>query len=156
MTKWTTLLQENDFIGVKQYLKEGADVNAHNDHDESVLALAIKSKCDDDIINLLIERGADTEDFDNEGVGIFDYAITYNNIMLVRKMIDNGYNVNHTSRRSRFTPLMGAVCYGRGEIAALLLEHGADKNAQDVHGFTAMDFARKMRKQSMLQRLEKS
>ena len=135
MTKWIGLLQEDDYIGVKQYLKEGADVNDHNENDESVLAYAIKCKCDDDLIDLLIENGADTDDFDHEGVSVFDYAITYNNIPLVKKMIADGIDVNHTNRKSRFTPLMAAVCYGRGEIVSMLLEHGADKNTMDTTKF---------------------
>ena len=154
MTKWIDLLQNDDYIGVKQYLKQNADVNDHNESDESVLALAIKYKCDDELIDLLITNGADTDDFDSEGVSVFDYAITYNNISLVQKMITEGTDVNRTNRRSKFTPLMAAVCYGRGELVSLLLEHGADKNAKDSKGFTAIDLARKMRKQSMLEMLD--
>ncbi|MEA3373881.1 MAG: ankyrin repeat domain-containing protein [Campylobacterota bacterium] len=154
MTKWITLLQNNDYIGVKQHIKEGADINDHNENDESVLALAIKYKCDDELIDLLIDNGADLEDFDNEGVSIFDYAITYNNIPLVQKMIADGTDVNQTSRRSRFTPLMAAVCYGRVELVSILLANGADKNAMDAQGFTAVSFAEKMRKQSMLKMLD--
>lgn len=153
MTKWVELLEEDDFIGVKQYLKEGADVNDHNDHEESVLALAIKSRCDSDLIDLLIENGADLDDFDEEGVSIFDYAITYNAISLVKRMLASGVDVNRTQRRSGFTPLMCAVCYGRSEIATLLLEQGADKDAVDAKGFAARDFARKMRKKRMLELL---
>ncbi len=154
MTKWIGLLQNNDYIGVKQYLRADADVNGHNENDESVLALAIKYKCDDDLIALLITKGADTDDFDSEGVSIFDYAVTYNNVSLVQKMITEGIDVSRTNRKSRFTPLMAAVCYGREELVILLLKHGADINAIDSKGFTAIDFARKMRKYSMLEMLD--
>ena len=149
MTKWVSLLQDNDYLGIKQLIKKGADINDHNESEESVLAFAIKSKCDDEIIDLLIENGAETEDFDNEGVSIFDYAIAYNNLAFVRKMLGEGVDVNLTHRRSGFTPLMCAVCYGRSEIAVLLLEHGAKKDTVDSKGFSAADFARKMRKKNM-------
>lgn len=156
MTKWINLLQDDDFLGVKTYLAEGADVNEHNENEESVLALALKYKCDSDLIDLLIENSADLYDFDNEGVSIFDYAITYNYSGLVRRMIEEGVDINSTQRRSGFTPLMCAVCYGRKEIATLLLEKGAERSAVDAKGFSAFDFARKMRKKAMLKLLDET
>lgn len=155
MNQWTTLLQNNDYLGAKKLLSGNADVNSHNEHEESVLALAIKYRCDDELIALLIEHGADIHDFDEEGVSIFDYAITYNNLPMVERLIEDGIDVNQTRRRSGFTPLMNAVCYGRKEIATLLINHGADKQAKDAQGFNAMDFARKMHKKSMLELLKR-
>ncbi len=151
MTKWIGLLQNNDFIGVKQYLRDSADVNDHNENEESVLALALKYKCDTELIDLLIESGAELDDFDDEGVSIFDYAITYGAIDLVTKMVVSGIDINRTQRRSGFTPLMCAVCYGRKDIVLLLLEKGADKDIIDAKGFSVVDFARKMRKKQMME-----
>ncbi len=153
MNRWTELLQANDYLGIKKHIKEGGDVNDHNDAEESVLAMAIKYKCDKEIIDLLIEKGADTDDFDDEGVSIFDYAITYNNVELAKALIESGRDVNLTRRRSGFTPLMAAVCYGRGEILELLLQNGADISAVDSKGLSAADFARKMHKKKILERL---
>ncbi len=99
---------------------------------------------------LLVESGADIYDFDEEGVSIFDMAVTYNNIEMVKYLISKGNDVNATTRRSRFTPLMAAACYGRLEIAKLLLEHGADKDAVDAKGISVIDFARKTNKKSIL------
>ncbi|MCW8839017.1 MAG: ankyrin repeat domain-containing protein [Thiovulaceae bacterium] len=150
MNKWIELLKNNDYIGVKQYIKSGAYINEENEMGESVLASAIRNHCDEDLIKLLIDKGADIYDFDNEGVSIFDMAITYNNINLVEYIIEDGIDVNKTNRKSGFTPLMCAACYGRVEITSLLLKHGADKNSLDTRGFSALDFARKMNKKSIL------
>ena len=97
------------------------------------------------------ENGADIFDTDDEGVSVFDIAITYDNIEMVTYMIEQGKNVNDTTRKSGFTALMGAACYGRVEIVKILLENGADKNARDLKGFSAIDFARKMNKKSILE-----
>ncbi len=153
MEKWIALLTDNNLIGLKHYLKEGANVNECDEHEESVLALALKLHCDDEIIDLLIQAGADLFEINDEGVSIFDYAITYNNPRLFQHLIDEGIDINHTSRRSRFTPLMGTVCYARYEMAKTLLANGANKEARDSQGFTAEDFARKMRKTKMLELL---
>jgi len=154
MNTWIEYLKNNDYLAVKKYIKDGADVNDSNENEESVLAMALRYKCDIDLIMLLIDKGADVNDFDEEGVGIFDMAVTYNNIEMVKYFISNGVNVNITKRRSGFTPLMAAACYGRVEIAKLLIQNGADKDAVDTKGISATDFARKMNKKSILALLD--
>ena len=155
MNKWIELLKKNDFIGVKKYIKDGADLNdASSENGESVLAFALRSMCDMELIMLLIESGADIYDFDEEGVSIFEMAVTYDNIEMVKYLIEDGKDVNQTNRRSRFTPLMAAACYGRLDIAKLLIENGADKDAVDTKGISVTDFARKMNKKSILKLLE--
>ena len=149
MTKWIELFERNDYLGVKKYLKEGGDLGEENDGGESVLMQAIRKRCDDEIIDLLLEHGADLYDFDNEGVSVFDFAVMYNNAKLVDLLLERGFDVNATHRRSRFTPLMGAVCYGRAEMVQKILAAGADKNAVDNYGMSASDYARKMHKKSM-------
>jgi len=150
MNKWLEILRNNDFIGAKQYIKKNADLNSETESGESVLATAIRHHCDEDLIQLLIDSGADIYDFDDEGVSIFDMAITYGNLDLVNYIIDKGIDVNATRRRSGFTPLMCASCYGRVDIVEVLLKHGADKEALESKGFNATDFARKMNKKSVL------
>jgi len=154
MNKWLELLKNNDYLGIKKYIKSGADLQESNEAGESVLACALREACDEDILELLIESGADIFDFDDEGVSIFDMAITYDNIWMVKYLLDKGLDVNKTHRRSGFTALMAAACYGRVELAKLLLEKGANQQAKDVKGFTAIDFARKMNKKSVLELLD--
>ena len=139
---------------VKKYIKDGADVNDANDTGESVLAYAIRCRCDNELLMMLIDNGADIYDFDNEGVSIFDMSITYDNIEMVKYIIDKGIDVNSTHRRSKFTPLMAAASYGRVSIVKLLIDNGAKKDLLDIKGFSAIDFARKMNKKSVLEVLE--
>jgi len=87
-------------------------------------------------------------------VSILDMAITYDNLEMVNYLISKGVNVNQTNRRSGFTSLMAAACYGRVEIAKVLLENGVDQEAVDLKGFRAADFARKMNKKSILKLLD--
>ena len=154
MNKWLELLKNNDYLGIKKYIKDGADVNDENESGESVLACGIRSLCDVELLMLLIDNKADIFYFDNEGVSVFDMAITYNNIDMVHYILEQGIDVNKTNRRSGFTSLMAAACYGRVEIAKMLLSKGANQNTTDVKGFTAIDFARKMNKKSVLELLD--
>jgi ankyrin repeat protein len=101
-----------------------------------------------------MENGADLYHTDNEGVSVFDVAVTYNNLFLIEKLITDGFDVNTPTRRSGFTPLMGAVCYGRIEVIQKLLDMGVNVSARDTQGLSAIDFARKMHKKSILALLE--
>lgn len=150
MNTWLELLQNDDYLGIKKYIKSGGDLSETNESGESVLACALRAQCSHETIMLLIQSGADIFDFDHEGVSIFDMAITYDNIEMVQYLIEQGKDVNKTTRRSGFTALMGAACYGRVEIAKILLENRADQYVKDLKGFSAMDFARKMNKKSIL------
>ena len=154
MNKWLELLKNDDYLGIKKYIKSGGDLSETNEAGESVLACALRAQCDMETLMLLIESGADIFDFDDEGVSVFDMAVTYDNKEMVRYLIEQGKDVNETTRKSRFTALMAAACYGRIEIAKILLEHGADQEAKDSKGFTAVDFARKMNKKSILELFE--
>jgi len=154
MNKWLELLRNDDYMGIKKYLKEGADLQDTNETGESVLACAMRERCDFDTVILLVESGADIQDFDEEGVSVFDMAITYDNVEMVKYLIGQGIDVNATTRRSGFTALMAAACYGRSEITKLLLESGVDQYARDSKGFRAVDFARKMNKKSVLALLD--
>lgn len=154
MQKWIDALKNNSTEQVKHLIESGEDVNAENESGESVLAYALRSHCDFSLLMFLVENGADIYDFDNEGVSIFEMAITYNNIQMVKYFLDKSIDVNSTKRKSGFTPLMCASSYGRNSIVELLLKNGADKEVKDRKGFTAIDFARKMNKRSILRLLD--
>lgn len=154
MEKWINLLKENDYLGIKQYLKNGGNPNESEENGESVLCFALRYHCDTDVFDLLIDQGANLHHTDNEGVSVFDVAVTYNNLFIIEKLITDGFDVNTPTRRSGFTPLMGAVCYGRLEIIQKLLDMGVDVKARDGHGLSAIDFARKMHKKSILALLQ--
>jgi uncharacterized protein len=154
MEQWIELLKANDYLGIKKYLKNGGNPNAVEENGESVLCFALRYHCDSDSLDLLIESGADLHHVDHEGVSVFDVAVTYNHIPIIERLIDSGFDVNQPTRRSGFTPLMGAVCYGRIEVIQKLLEKGVDVTRRDNHGLSALDFARKMHKKSILTLLE--
>lgn len=154
MTKWLSILQNNDYMAAKQHIKAGGNLNAKTESGESVLAYALKSRVDQDMLELLIESGADIFYHDDEGVSILDFAVTYNNMFMIERLLQKGKDVNEVTRKSGFTPLMAAVCYGRYEIFKVLLDAGADIHAVERKGMTALDFAKKMRKTSMIKRLQ--
>jgi uncharacterized protein len=153
MSNWTALLQSDDYLGVKKQIRNGADLNAKGEGGEPLLSQALRLRCSEELIALLVESGADLLEADDEGVSVFETAVTYDNIAVVKRIIDAGIDVNETRRSSGFTPLMAAICYNRQAIAALLLEHGADGTRRDGRGLNAADYARKTHRKQMLELL---
>jgi len=151
---WLELLKNDNYLGIKKYIQNGADISQTNESGESVLACALRAGCSKEALMLLIENGADIFHCDEEGVSVFDMAITYDNKEMVNYLIEHGKDVNEITRKSGFSALMGAACYGRVTITKVLLKNGADQNIKDSKGFTAVDFARKMNKKSILELLE--
>lgn len=153
MANWTTLLNSDDYLGVKKHIKNGADVNETNEAGESVLMQALHQRCSDELLELLIENGADLYAVDHEGVSVFESAITYNNLRMAERIIQEGIDVNVTKRASGFTPLMAAICYNRFDIVELLLRHGADPKATDRLGLDCVAYAKKTHRKKMLELL---
>ena len=90
MKQWIELLKANDYLGVKKYLKNGANPNESEENGESVLCFAWRYHCDQELIELLIDSGADIFAVDHEGVSVFDVAVTYNNLALIARLITKG------------------------------------------------------------------
>ncbi|PCG20424.1 ankyrin repeat domain-containing protein [Brachyspira sp. G79] len=99
------------------------------------------------IAELLIEKGADIEAKDNDGINALVYASTYNNEEMVKFLLEKGADANtvceieneHTDISS--TPLMNAAYRGNTNIINMLLENGADINYTTDYGMTALMMA---------------
>jgi len=66
-------------------------------------------------------------------------AIMKGDLATVKKFIEYGADVNEVS--NGLTPLMFAARYNKVDIIKFLLENGADKNAKDGRGNSALKYA---------------
>ena len=130
----------------KRLLEEGGDANATDEEGRPALLLAIRNRASKEMVELLLDNGADLNWTTEEGVGLLDEAVERNRIDLAELFIDRGIDPAETKRQSGMTALMLAVCFEHLEMMELLYERGADLYAVDQMGFTAADFARKLRK----------
>jgi ankyrin repeat protein len=64
----------------------------------------------------------------------------------VKLLLARGAYLENRTLISLDTPLIEAAQTNHTDIVILLLEHGADMQARDVMGFTALDWARKIGK----------
>ena len=77
----------------------------------------------------------------DEGTSVLSMAILYNNIELVKFIIEQGTDVNSKDRDGDGTPLYWACVQEDTEIIKLLLEHGADINGKIRDGETPLSRA---------------
>ena len=132
---------------VKTLLNEECDVDITDEEGRPLLLLAIKNRGSKELVELLLEKGADLEWTTPEGVGLLDEAVERNRLDLVELFIEKGIDPAQTKRQSGMTALMLAACFEYIEMMELLYEKGADLYAVDQMGFSAADFARKLRKE---------
>ncbi len=121
----------------------------------NLLSIALKERASNEVLHQLIALGLDVQHYDDEGVSVLEYAITYGNTQFAQFLIDT-YVINPsvTMRRSGFTPLMAAVCYNHTELVEHFVSLGVNMQARDQSGFSAADYARRMHKKRIAKLLD--
>jgi ankyrin repeat protein len=125
---------------LEQYLNSGENPNSRDESGNSALYVAL-SKKNDWSVNLLIAYGADA----NLTPSLTDKVNSLLHIAIkkwtgVEKLITAGANVNIERDPDRKRPLHLAATQSEDDIN-LLLSEGADINAQDINGKTALHIA---------------
>ncbi|KAL3120895.1 hypothetical protein niasHT_004526 [Heterodera trifolii] len=106
-----------------------------------------------DIFRYLIEKGANTDHTDNNGLSIIHYLVDNNNFDECKFLIDKGVNVNQKTADNllRSTPLHLACENGQLEIVKLLVEEGkADIEIANSDGDTALKLAKAKKKDDVV------
>jgi ankyrin repeat protein len=102
--------------------------------------LALRSD-DTSLAQLFIKHGANV----NESTALektpLMFAASQGHLNMLKFLLKNGAKVNAKSPTEGSTALMETIPYGQIEAAKLLLQAGADPNAQDVGGTSVLDKA---------------
>lgn len=119
-------------------LRYGADVDNRNDAGKTALMLAAFSG-QLGAVQSLREHGASYTLHDKGGSTPLHWAVDGQNLDLITFMIDDGADVNIRDSVSSWTPLLRcAAVTGNKDVAKVLIKEGADINAVDVDGKTAL------------------
>ena len=128
---------------VKQFIQEGADVNAVKDVGykyRTLLMSVAEYNPNPEILRLLIENGAKVNAVDRYGQTSLMLAAMYrSNPEFLMVLLENGADVNGGDEYG-WTPLMLAAGYNsNANVLRLLIENGADVSIRNKWGRRALD-----------------
>lgn len=161
MNEVTQAIENDSIAKLKSLIKNGVDITKPiligeeydlEDYDEvSPLFYAIRKYASLELIETLLENGADLFERDGDGISALDVAIKFKRKDVIQFCIDKGFDLNATKRKSGITPAMLAACFSDIEMMKLLLDNGADINAADRTGMSPKDYARKLGQKKMVE-----
>lgn len=150
-------VQKGDLAKVKTLLKNHPELlNDINEDEDTPLHMAAMFN-QVQIASYLIDKGASLTSMNADGFTPLQYAaflhktnvaqliasktnydmssaIMLHNTELVKKLLDSDAKLANTLDSNGDTPLWAAACEGSADIAALLVEYGADVNAEGKNG----------------------
>jgi len=124
---------------VRHAIAEGTDLNQLSPQDSMTPLMVAAEQGWAEIVALLLQSGADVNVRDRDSHTALTHAVAGKKSETVRQLIAAGAELNVVGTCFPYnTPLMFAAMSGRGSLAKLLVEAGADVDAADPHGNTAL------------------
>ena len=114
-------------------------------------AILNASYCGDmEMVKKILATNPDKDIRDAIGDTALHVAVLQQNIMVVKLLLDNGFDPNAKATKTGCTPLHLAVAANNAAAARLLLQYGADKRIRCLEGLTPMDRARQGEKRALI------
>lgn len=138
VTPLMSALDRGDGAKARELVAAGADVNASDQHGRTAL-MGAAALGDATTVRALLAAGAQVNARNKDGETALFPAAFLNRVAVARELIQHGADVNVTSQK-QVTPLMEAASHSP-HIVDLLISRGANVNARDVLGGTALMMA---------------
>jgi ankyrin repeat protein len=162
-----TIAIENDSVSkVKSLIKEGVDLNKPiligeeyelEEYDDiAPFFYAIRKRASLDMLKLFLENGVELMKTDSDGISALDIAIKFKRKEVILFCVENGFDLNTTSRKSGITPVMLAACFSDIEMMQMLLDGGGKINAIDKAGMSPKDYSKKLGQKKMTEFLQEN
>ena len=123
---------KGDLAGMKQFLREGADVDARDRYGRTPLMYSLSNL---ENVRYLVGKGADVNARDEDGETPLMKAAFLGQLDVVRYLVEKGADMNAQNNKGE-TPLMRAI--RDLDVLEFLVEQGADLNVVDKNGETLL------------------
>ena len=151
-------LKANDELDIKALKglmsSENFNVKA-TDHEGNSLLILLAQKSNFELVNRLIEEGADVNAVNEHGVTAVMRASDNGNLEIINLLIQEGADVNLQTKDNK-TALMNAAYNGYNTIVKALLDAGARADAVSTGGLTVKQCAEYSKNQDVIHLIEKS
>ena len=141
----------HDHVAIIKKLHAGTDVDTVDSGGRTLLMEAV-IKRDHELINILINNGADVNIRDKRNWTALHFAAQEYDLLSTQKLVQGGANVdaqddygNSVISRAVFNSR------GRGDVIQVLLNHGADVNIKNNSGISALDLAKRISNYDIVQ-----
>ncbi|CAH2225272.1 M-phase phospho 8 [Pelobates cultripes] len=134
-------VKNGDYLTVKFALNSTEEYNLdQEDSSGMTLVMMAAAAGQDDLLRLLIKKGAKINARQKNGTTALIHAAEKNHLTTVALLLEAGAYVNLQQNLGE-TALMKACRRGNYDIVRLLIEHGADCNVLSKHNNNALQFA---------------
>lgn len=117
------------------------DVDSETDSNHDTALTLACAGGHEELVELLLSRGADIEHRDKKGFTPLILAATAGHEKVVEILLTHGADIEAQSERTKDTPLSLACSGGRYEVVELLLTRGANKEHRNVSDYTPLSLA---------------
>lgn len=111
---------------------------------KNVLSLVPSKKFDNTAgisqFRAMLKRGT------NSSIQKIRQLIKENNSIEIKKMLDDGFDVNQVIGSFKRTAIFSAIKYNHLELVQLFVTYGADTDVKDVSGLTPLAYAKRLNK----------
>jgi len=129
---------EGDVQAVGNFLLGGMDPNVTDEKGNTALIAAAKEG-HQEIVQLLLEKGADIEGRDSKFGGTpLIWAAIRGQTDTVKLLLEKGADINGVEEKNGMSGIILAAIKGNNQIIEVLLENGADVNSGDRRLTTAI------------------
>ncbi|KAL0766109.1 hypothetical protein CaCOL14_011307 [Colletotrichum acutatum] len=106
------------------------------------LMISASLKDGEDLVNLLLQKGADVNLKNHNGQSVMHFVASKNNLDVAKKLLghDPPASTRIRDKRSQYA-IHRAAAIGSAPMVALLIKHGSPLNATDASGYTALHHA---------------
>uniref|UniRef100_A0A1A9WY66 K Homology domain-containing protein n=1 Tax=Glossina brevipalpis TaxID=37001 RepID=A0A1A9WY66_9MUSC len=133
--------QYQQAVAASTALDKTIDVDSETDSNHDTALTLACAGGHEELVELLINRGANIEHRDKKGFTPLILAATAGHEKVVDILLKHGADLEAQSERTKDTPLSLACSGGRYEVVELLLSVGANKEHRNVSDYTPLSLA---------------